>query len=346
MNSIWLLSVGYFLSYIATGMAIKFFTGSIDQGFYGLSSMEYLVYSTAFSSLFCVMVVLAKKWHLRAKLTKNELWVLFLSGLCTAYIIPASTLIMSLPISIMIAMVLMRGTVIVASRIVDLILNIQNLQKKVIPWQEEVAVLFAITAVAIKLFFAKNVDTKLPSMGVALLICYFFTYLLRLYVMNRSKISGLAGKKLDQRLYFGVEQLFASAILLLISTGLFFWIQNHYLDSPKIGQQFVDAIYFPKSVWLLASISGLPYAFIAFLSVFLFLFPGKSATFTGVLNRLVSLMGGTASSLILFLFFGGKVPPQEDWISLAFILVAIVFLAWGDLVEGKEKSAEGVTLNK
>jgi hypothetical protein len=334
MPSLFHLCLGYFLSYIATGVLIKIFTGKVEQGFLGLNSIEYLVYSTVFSSLFCVGVVLVRGWHRRGKLSTREKIALFLSGACTAYIIPTSTLIMSLPISIMIAMVLMRGSVIVASRMVDLILNLQRLQKKHVPWQEEVAVALSIGAIAVKVFLSGESDSRFPFLGVVLLAIYFFAYLLRLYIMNRSKILGVAGNaKLDQRLYFGTEQLYASGTLFLVSGPLLIWLWLHYDSAGITGKQFVDAVFRPSAYWVSAGLSGLPYSFIAFLSVFLFLYPGKTATFTGVLNRLVSLVGGTASSLLLFLLFAGKFPPLVDWISLAFILSAIAFLAWGDRVE-------------
>lgn len=328
------LSLGYFLSYIATGILIKLFTGKVEQGFLGLNSIEYLVYSTTFSSLFCLAVVLLRGWHRRGRLSSPEKIALFLSGACTAYIIPSSTLIMSLPISIMIAMVLMRGTVILASRLVDLILNLQGLQKKRVLWQEETAVALSIMAIAVKVFFSGNSDARFPLLGIILLTCYFFAYLLRLYIMNRSKLLGVAGSnQLDQRLYFGTEQLFASGTLFLITIPLLLWIRAHYDTAGVTGQQFVNAVFQPSPHWMSAALSAIPYSLIAFLSVFLFLYPGKTATFTGVLNRLVSLLGGTASSLVLFLFFSGNFPPLVDWISLAFILGAIGFLAWADKLD-------------
>lgn len=341
MGSLWQLSLGYFFSYIATGLLVKFFTGKVDAGFYGLNSIEYLVYSTAFSSLFCVAVVLIRGWHRRAHLSGREKFTLFCSGACTAYIIPTSTLIMSLPISIMVAMVLMRGSVIVASRLVDLLLDRQGILKKSIPWQEEVAVFLAIAAILSKLFFSQNKEAQFPVIGIILLSIYFFAYLLRLYIMNRAKLTGLAGnQKLDQKLYFGTEQLFASGFLFLIAIPVYLALSVHPESNGLVGQQFVNSIQSPHSLWFLASLSGLPYALIAFLSVFLFLYPGKTATFTGVLNRLVSLMGGTASSLILFLFFSGKFPPTEDWISLCFIFASIGFLAWGDQAEQARESGQ------
>ena len=333
MPSLLTLSVGYFLSYIGTGIAVKFFTGNLSQGFMGLSSMQYLVYSTAFSSLFCVSIVLYNRWHLRATLTKNEKIVLLLSGACTAFIIPVSTLILSLPISVMVAMVLMRVSVIIASRFIDFILNWQGYQHKQIPWQENLAVFFAIGAVAVKMFLTPASSYHFSFAASVLLIFYFIAYLIRLYIMNRAKLLGIAGKKLDQRLYFGVEQLFASGFVFLTGISLFL-IEYFYSGSTgKLGHEFSETLTTPHLHWIPASIAGTPYGFVAIFSVFLFLYPGKSATFTGVTNRLVSLIGGTAASLILYLFFSADFPPNEDWIALGFILMAIALLAWGNQVE-------------
>ncbi|MEI2637763.1 MAG: hypothetical protein V9F03_02005 [Microthrixaceae bacterium] len=330
MPSLLTLSIGYFLSDIGTGLAVKYFTGSMNQGFMGLTSMQYLVYSTAFSSIFCVAIVLIFKWHKRATLTRNEKIVLFLSGACTSFIIPVSTLIISLPISVMIAMVLMRVSVMIASRLIDVVLNFQGLQDKKIPWQENLAVLFAIGAVAAKTFFTPETSYQFSNGAIALLVLYFIAYFIRLYIMNRAKLLGIAGKKLDQKLYFGVEQLFASGVLFVFAIGVFLMKYSFLGSTGKIGFEYVDAILSPHPQWPLAAIAGLPYGFVAIFSVFLFLYPGKSATFTGVTNRLVSLLGGTATSIILYLFFDVAFPPVEDWIALTFILIAIGLLAWGN----------------
>jgi hypothetical protein len=333
MGSLLLLSIGYFISYIGTGLAVKFFTGSAAKGFMGLSSMQYLVYSTTFSNLFCLLIVLVNGWHKRAKLSRHEQETLILSGACTAFVIPTSTLILSFPISVMVAMVLMRVSVIVASRMIDFILNWQGLQSKKIPWQEDLAVLFAGGAVAVKLILTPPDSFHFNTAASLIMFFYFLAYMIRLYIMNRAKLLGLAGKSLDQRHYFGMEQLYAS--LFVMSTALITYLIQSNLENPTpgMGQDFLHAFTEPHPLWLGAAVSGLPYSLVAFFSVFLFLFPGKSATFTGVTNRLVSLMGGTAASLILYLFFGADFPPREDWIALGFILAAIGLLAWGNQVE-------------
>jgi hypothetical protein len=333
MPSLLVLSFGYFISYIGTGIAVKYFTGKPELGFMGLTSMEYLVYSTAFSSVFCVSIVLLNGWHKRAKLSKNERIVLLLSGACTTFIIPVSTLILSLPISVMVAMVLMRVSVIIASRLIDFILEVQGLQHKEISWQENIAVFFAIGAVLVKMFMTPVGSYHFTFEATVFMAFYFIAYLIRLYIMNRAKLQGIAGQKLDQRLYFGIEQMFASGFLFLIGATVYLLELLNPASTGKLGIEFSQTIANPNTHWIEASFAGTPYGFVAIFSVFLFLYPGKSATFTGVTNRLVSLIGGTASSLILYLAFDAPFPPLEDWYALAFILLAIIFLAWGSQKE-------------
>ena len=64
----------------------------------------------------------------------------------------------------------------------------------------------------------------------------------------------------------------------------------------------------------------------AFFSVFLFMFKGRTATFAGLANRLTSLLAGTTATLFFHFAFGGKFPETQDWVSLAFIFIAVGFL--------------------
>jgi hypothetical protein len=85
-----------------------------------------------------------------------------------------------------------------------------------------------------------------------------------------------------------------------------------------------------------AMLSGIPYGLIAFFSVFLFMFQGRTATFAGLVNRLTSLLAGTASTLLLAWWFGLKPPSVPDWVSFGFILVAVAFLSRAE----KRRTAE------
>jgi hypothetical protein len=57
------------------------------------------------------------------------------------------------------------------------------------------------------------------------------------------------------------------------------------------------------------------------------MFKGRTATFDGLVNRLTSLVAGTAATLIFHWVWRGPFPRSEDWVSLVFILIAVGFLA-------------------
>jgi hypothetical protein len=236
----------------------------------------------------------------------------------------------------MVAMVLMRVSVIIASRLIDFILEWQGLQHKEVSWQENMAVVFAMGAVGVKMFLTPSTSYHFTLGASLLMFFYFIAYFVRLYIMNHAKLKGIAGKaNLDQKLYFGIEQLFASGTVFGLSLILF--LSEHFIPNStgKLGMEFYQALSSPHSSWIQAALAGTPYGFVAIFSVFLFLYPGKSATFTGVTNRLVSLIGGTAASLILYALFDADFPPFEDWVALLFILISIALLAWGSHSEKK-----------
>ncbi|MBK7255115.1 MAG: hypothetical protein IPI04_14720 [Ignavibacteria bacterium] len=99
------LCIGYFVFYVITGVSVKYFLGSADQGFPGMHDLEYLVYSTIGGNLLALAVVLILRWY---KLQSNnaikflgmnlpvELIYIIPSGICTAVVIPTTTLMYSL----------------------------------------------------------------------------------------------------------------------------------------------------------------------------------------------------------------------------------------------------------
>jgi hypothetical protein len=102
--------------------------------------------------------------------------------------------------------------------------------------------------------------------------------------------------------------------------------------------EFRDAMRHPDP---LAVLSGIPYGVVAFFSVFIFMFKGRTATFAGLVNRLTSLVAGTAATLFLFFAFGSKFPSAQDWISLVFILIAVYFLSRAERRRAAEGRANG-----
>lgn len=335
------LCAGYFGFYVITGVAVKYFEGPVSKGYPGLADGTFLVYSTAGGSGLCILICLALGWFKLGSGRRTQVFgfslpeevrALVPSGLCAAVIIPATTLLYSLPISVMVAMVMMRGSIIIVSRLVDATLHYQGLRKGVVRWEENVAVLFALLALCIPLFESPTLELNAAAM--AIFGSYVSAYAVRLYLMNRFKLqsdratadgAGPAEKKGDSRFYFAGEQAVATVAMLVAAMA----VAAGVLPGP-LGDAMRAAWLTPPAVWPQALAAGAAYGMVAFFSVFIFLQPGRSATFSGLVNRLTSLVAGTVATLCSHYWLGGKAPASADWASLAVIGVSVSFLALGE----------------
>lgn len=364
------LCAGYFISYVLTGVLVKYFTVLRAPK---MGEFTYLFNNTAASSLLCVGAVLAMGWIGRLALSSNrsvmlgalkvpaEVAYIIPSGICTAVVIPTTTLMYSLPISVMVAMVIMRGSVIVISRLVDEVQMRQGILKRRVYAQENIAVLFALLAVATNVLLLPFEDylyahgAGLPAwtgykpgaakgsfdflhnpLAMTILGSYIVAYAARIYIMNYYKNTRGKGVKLDNRGFFAVEQLSATAMMLLVG-GLmvvgpkaFGWTDHRVVE-------FSQAAFHPDPAALIA---GVPYALVAFFSVFIFMFEGRTATFAGLVNRLTSLLAGTTATLLLWVLFKQKFPAIQDWVSAGFILVAVYFLTRAERRRTAELASE------
>jgi hypothetical protein len=222
------LCAGYFVFYVLTGLSVKYFLGSAAAGFPGMSDLEYLVYSTAGGNIVCVGYAVARGWHrlesadrvtLAGRSVPRELLWIVPSGVCTAVVVPTTTLMYTLPVSVMVAMVIMRGAIIVISRLVDAIQIRQGILTRTVYGEENVAVVFAILAVAVHLGFERGgagFDFVASPAALGILSAYIVAYAIRIYIMNYYKNTRPPGARLDNQGFFGVEQLAATATLLLI----------------------------------------------------------------------------------------------------------------------------------
>ncbi len=313
---------GYFATYVVTGVLVKYFQGAADEGFPGMTEGEFLVYSTAGGTLLCLTIVMAMGWwKLPAGVNHRRLLMAMIpSGICTAVVIPATTLLYSLPITVMVAMVIMRGSIIVVSRAVDAIQIKQGMVTRTVYAEENVAVAFSLAAVALHLFFTKGGVTFTTAAAV-ILASYVGAYAIRIYLMNWFKNTQAAGT-LDNRIWFGVEQLVASSVIGLVMAGI---LMARSTNVVLVG--ITDAVHAPHPQWLAAVGAGSVYGIVAFFSVFIFMFKGRTATFAGLANRLTSLVAGTAATLASAWMFGTSWPKAQDWASLGLIFVAVGFLS-------------------
>jgi hypothetical protein len=340
------LCIGYFVFYVITGLSVKYFLGKADMGFPGMSDMQYLVYSTIGGNAFALGVVILLGWY---KIQSNgsttflgmtipeELLYIIPSGICTAVVIPTTTLMYSLPISVMVAMVIMRGSVIVISRIVDEIQIRKGILKKRIYAEENIAVLFAIIAVAINVFFGKEgeFDFIYNVAAMTILTSYIIAYFIRIYIMNYYKNTRAKGVKQDNKGFFGIEQISASITMMLGGILVYLGYSLWDWSLPQVSS-FVSSFTDIHPMWGWAILAGTAFGIVAFFSVFIFMFKGRTATFAGLVNRLTSLIAGTAATLLFYVFFGGKFPGKADWLSLLFILIAVGFISAAE----KKRTAE------
>lgn len=366
---------GYFLAYVLTGILVKYFTALRTPK---LTDIDYLANNTIGGSLFALAIVFALGW-LRLKSNRlvqwgplkfpSEVYYILPSGICTAVVIPTTTLMYTLPISVMVAMVIMRGSVIVISRAVDAIQIRQGILKKKVFKEENLAVLFALLAVGTNVFWTPSFKNSLadfllrlgvqgaaslhtviePGKGgfeffhsldaMVIMGLYIGAYSIRIYIMNFYKNTRGKGVELDNEGFFAIEQIFAC--LAMIALGVFFFTSPSTLGwTDNRLAEFQRSIQHPH---LMPVLSGIPFGAVAFFSVFIFMFKGRTATFAGLVNRLTSLLAGTASTLILCVIFHTKPPTAQDWVSVVFILVAVFFLSRAEKLRAAElaRGSEG-----
>ena len=145
-------SVSYFLLYIIYTMLTK-----VMQKSYGVDGTVFTVYNTIGGMLICNFVAIAWGWYkfkssnyirfLGITMPKEFLYIIP-SGICTAVVIPTTTLMYTLPISVMVAMIIMRASIIIISRIIDQIQIWQGILKKKVYWEENIGAIFAILALS------------------------------------------------------------------------------------------------------------------------------------------------------------------------------------------------------
>lgn len=344
------LCLAYLFTYTIYTVATKYYTGSAAAGLPGVDNWEFLVYSTLGGSLVCLAVVSVFRWA-RMESANMVTWgkirfpaeYLYIvpSGICTAVVIPTTTLLYVLLRSVMVAMLIMRASVIIISRIIDAIQIKQGILHKKVFWEEEVAVVFAIAAVGLQLFFVKEAggsDLIKNALAMMVLGSYLLAYFIRIYIMNYYKNTRGKGCKQDNKGFFAVEQVSASITILAVLAVLMLLVP----PSGKIMEALHRGYLAASAYWPMEVVAGGIFGIVAFFSVFIFMFKGRTATFAGLANRLTSLIAGTVATLLFALLFGGKYPKVGDWLALVFIFIAVGFMTRAEMKRAAELKKEEV----
>jgi len=333
------LCFGYFAAYVPYSMGTKMITRGLFEGMggNGIAGFQMLPIAIFASTLGMFTFLTVAGWWKFATHSKvfgisipRPQWFTFLSGLCTGGIIITTTLAYTFEgISIVFAMLLMRGGVLVMAPVVDM-LSVKR--KRTIYWPSWIAAALSVGALLVAFMGKASIAMKYAA--VVDISLYLTSYFLRFFIMGNFAKSGDVEEK---KRYFTEEQMTANSVLFtcIVVTGLF---------GATMGSDTV-----PGMLWY--GMSTVPYSgffwHIFVIGIFsygtglfgsLIFLDRREHTFTVPANRSSSIISGVIATFALAFFFGLQFPSTHQLIGVALILGAIFFLSYHSIVEKRRKA--------
>lgn len=317
---IWWLALGYFAFYTPYSFLIKVVTGGLWPGAPGNISGFRLLPPVVVAIVVLIPLIITYQgwWRYAGRLKFGSLSIpaprglVVLSGLGTAIIIATTTLAFTFTgVSILFALLLMRGGVLVMAPLADLLF------RRRVRWFSWVALGLAMPALLLALIDINNYSlTTLATLTIA---AYLVGYLLRVPCLTK-----LAKTDDDDttRRYF-VEEAMA-AIGFLVAIPLFLAIVGQGEIMLELRRGFLDFATVETTVPAL--LIGSLYAALYCFGTLIYL-DCRENTFCIPLNRGSSLLAGMAASFALALIFGVRAPSEAQLASAAMIVVALLFLS-------------------
>jgi protein-tyrosine-phosphatase len=317
---IWWLALGYFAFYAPYIFLIKILTTESWPGVSGtVSGFRILPAVVIASAIVVPTIITLKGWWKHAP--HREILgftipcpspLVFLSGFGTALIIGTTTLTFTFTgVSILFALLLMRGGVLILAPSVDLLFG------RRVRWFSWAALGFTVPALLIALVDVNNY--RLTAVAELTIAAYLTGYLLRLpCVTALAKIDD----KNVTRGYFVAESMVAMVFLVAIP-ALFALIGQGQMIL-ELRQGFTDL--FVSNLTPPAMLIGALYACLYCFGTLIYL-DGRENTFCIPLNRGSSLLAGVVASYALAVFFGQRPPSQAQLTGASLIVVALLFLS-------------------
>ncbi len=328
------LCFGYFASYIPYSMMTKMitkglFAGQGGQGFSGFTIQPVVVLGV-FVSMY-VFLTLSGWWKYA---THSQVfgisiprprWYTFISGICTSGVIITTTLAYTFKgVSIVFAMLLMRGGVLAMAPIVDMI---AVKRRRKIYWPSWVAAGLSFAALLIS--FGGDSGVAMTVVAAVDVILYLISYFLRLFFMSNQAKSQDVGEKKG---YFAEEQLVANPVLFLaiLATG---FVGSQMAPESIPGHIWQGMTVFPTQgyFWQAFLIGVFSYGTGLF-GPLIFL-DRRENTFTVPANRVSSVLSGVVATCLLGMFYGQRYPDARELWGVGLIVFSIVFLAYRSAVE-------------
>ncbi len=256
--------------------------------------------------------------------------LVFLSGFGTAIIIGTTTLAFTFTgVSILFALLLMRGGVLITAPAVDALFG------RRVRWFSWCALALSFVALLVALADVNNYRMTLVA-GLTI-AAYLSGYLLRLPCLNK------LGKCEDKSVVYRylVEEQIVAAVLLVAIPAIFALIGVGGIMSELRGG-FTN--FFKSGVTTPGLLIGALYAGLYFFGTLIYL-DARENTFCIPLNRASSLLAGLFATYALGDLFGGQQPSAAQLGSMALIVAALLFLSplhHGHRVANRVRHALGV----
>ncbi|MEO8495501.1 MAG: hypothetical protein ABI614_10560 [Planctomycetota bacterium] len=318
--AIWGFAFGYFACYIPYSVLTKSLSsGQLMSGTGAVSGFEMLpatAIATSFTLLLYMMLTGAwREFHrvtIRGRAIPMPRWQMLISGTATATIIATTTLNYTFEgISLLFALLLMRGGVLMLAPVVDRACG------RPVYWYSWAA--FALSLLAVTFALTNVNGYTLTLIAVLNLSAYMLGYIFRLNFMTRIAKKPSAS---ENRLYF-IEETFVAAVVLVAVPGL-----AAAVGFGEIGQQlrtgFTTFLLEPQVGPALAI--GFCYACLYYFGSRIYL-DQRENTFCIPLNRCSSLMSGVVSSWVLTLLMHQPLPSSYEFIGTAIIVAALLVLS-------------------
>lgn len=319
---IWVMALGYFLFYMPYSALAKAVSDGLLPGMTGPVSGFHLLPAVLVGSFISFQLILyVTGWWKHAGKIRIGPWRIpfagsrytFYSGIATAVIIATTTLAYSFSgISIVFALLLMRGGVLILAPVID------KLFGRKVNWYSWVALGMSFLALGLVL-----ADQKSYSLSVAVVVnigAYLAGYLFRLRFMT------LYAKSDDRDLtnrFFAEEMIVASIVLALAPALLALAGAG---DAMLQLRQGYAAIFHSSLAWVEMAI-GVFYTGLYIFGTRIYL-DKRENTFCIPINRCTSLLSGVAASFTLTYIFGKNMINDTQLISAGIMVVTLLLLGY------------------
>lgn len=321
----------YFLLYLPNVMLTRWVSTTPHAGLgRPLTGLEVLPSTLIFNMVLTYLFIWLSGWHREANSVRlgglnvpMPTRMTLLSGLGTALVlftVPLSFTIRD--VSIPFIQLIMRGDILVIAPLVDLMFG------RKVRWWSSVALGMVLVALVITL--SDRGGLKLPPLAILTVVLYTLGYFLRLTVMNRISKTG---DPASVKRYF-VEEKVVALPLSVVVLGL--------ISASGIGGQAGElawgfgAVWTDPVLWPLFLI-GLTLAVIGVVAIIILLDPHENA-YCVALERAASLVAGVGGSVLLALFFAGKMPRPAELLGAGILIAAIVLLSIAPRLSARTKA--------